>query len=36
MLGFQKTASEKVLKGLFKDNPAIAVEEAVRAALKHL
>ena len=36
MLGFQKVASEKVLKGLFKDNPAIAVEEAVRAALKHL
>ena len=36
MLGFQKAASEKVLKGLFKDNPAIAVEEAVRAALKHL
>ena len=36
MLGFQKAASEKVLKGLFKDNPLIAVEEAVRAALKHL
>ena len=36
MLGFHKVASEKVLKGLFKDNPAIAVEEAVRAALKHL
>ena len=36
MLGFQKAASEKVLKGLFKDNPVIAVEEAVRAALKHL
>ena len=36
MLGFQKAASEKVLKGLFKDNPAIVVEEAVRAALKHL
>ena len=36
MLGFQKAASEKVLKGMFKDNPAIAVEEAVRAALKHL
>ncbi len=36
MLGFQKVASEKVLKGLFKDNPDIAVEEAVRAALKHL
>lgn len=36
MLGFQKAASEKVLKGMFKDNPTIAVEEAVRAALKHL
>ena len=36
MLGFQKAASEKVLKGMFKDNPAIAVEEAVRTALKHL
>ncbi len=36
MLGFQKAASEKVLKSLFKDNPSIIVEEAVRAALKHL
>ena len=36
MLGFQKSASEKVLKTLFKDNPTIAVEDAVRAALKHL
>ena len=36
MLGFQKAASEKVLKSLFKDDPAIAVEDAVRAALKHL
>ena len=36
MLGFQKAASEKVLKTLFKDDPAIAVEDAVRAALKHL
>ena len=36
MLGFQKAASEKVLKTLFKDDPTIAVEDAVRAALKHL
>ncbi len=36
MLGFQKAASEKVLKTIFKDNPAIAVEEAIRTALKHL
>lgn len=36
MLGFQKTASEKVLKTIFNDSPTIAVEEAVRTALKHL
>lgn len=36
MLGFQKTASEKVLRKLFKDNPDMGVEEAVRQALKHL
>lgn len=36
MLGFQKAASEKALKTIFKENPAIAVEEAVRTALKHL
>lgn len=36
MLGFQKAASEKTLKMIFNDNPAIAVEEAVRTALKHL
>ncbi|MBO5017274.1 MAG: Holliday junction branch migration protein RuvA [Alistipes sp.] len=36
MLGFQKAASEKVLKTIFKDDPAIAVEEAIRTALKHL
>ena len=36
MLGFQKAASEKALKMIFNDNPAIAVEEAVRTALKHL
>ena len=36
MLGFQKAASEKVLRKLFKEQPSIAVEEAVRMALKHL
>ena len=36
MLGFQKSASEKVLKKLFKENPDIRVEEAVRLALKQL
>ena len=36
MLGFQKTASEKVLKKLFKENPALRVEEAIRLALKQL
>jgi len=36
MLGFQKAASEKVLKTIFNDNPSIVVEEAVRTALKHL
>jgi Holliday junction DNA helicase RuvA len=29
MLGFQKTASEKVLNAIFKNNPAISVEEAI-------
>lgn len=36
MLGFQKAASEKVLKSIFGDTPDIAVEDAVRAALKRL
>jgi Holliday junction resolvasome RuvABC DNA-binding subunit len=36
MLGFQKAASDKALNAIFKENPAVAVEEAVRAALKHL
>ena len=36
MLGFQKAASEKALKAIFKDSPDIAVEDAVRAALKRL
>ena len=36
MLGFQKAASEKVLKKLFKENPDIRVEDAIRFALKQL
>lgn len=36
MLGFQKGASEKVVKAIFKESPAISVEEAVRQALRRL
>lgn len=36
MLGFQKAASEKVLRKLFKEEPSLAVEEAIRQALKQL
>ena len=36
MLGFQKAASEKVLNAIFKENPAISAEEAIRSALKRL
>ena len=36
MLGFQKSASEKALKAIFQESPSIAVEEAIRAALKRL
>lgn len=36
MLGFQKGASEKVLKKIFKENPDLRVEEAIRIALKQL
>lgn len=36
MLGFQKTASDKVLQKIFKENPSISVEDAIRTALKHL
>jgi glycerate kinase len=32
----QKGASEKVLKKLFKENPDMRVEEAIRLALKQL
>ena len=36
MLGFQRTASDKVVRKLMKDNPDAKVEELVRLALKHL
>lgn len=36
MLGFQKAASEKVVKALLKESPTISVEEAVRQALRRL
>lgn len=36
MLGFQKSASEKVLTAVFKENPELSVEEAIRTALKRL
>jgi Holliday junction DNA helicase RuvA len=36
MLGFQKSASDKVLKAIFKEAPSISVEEAIRAALKRM
>ena len=36
MLGFQKSASEKVLNAIYKDNPQLGVEDAIRTALKSL
>lgn len=33
-LGFAQAAVQKVLKGIYKENPAISTEEAIRAALK--
>lgn len=36
MLGFQKAASEKTLKKIFSDDPAISVEAAIKNALKQL
>lgn len=36
MLGFQKSASDKVLKAIFKEAPSISVEEAIRSALKRM
>lgn len=36
MLGFQKTASEKALQAIMRESPSIAVEQAIRLALKKL
>ena len=36
MLGFQRGASEKVVKVIFAESPEISVEEAVRQALRRL
>lgn len=36
MLGFAKSASEKTLRQIIKESPSIAVEDAVRDALKRL
>lgn len=36
MLGFQKAASEKALQAIMRESPSIAVEQAVRLALKKL
>lgn len=36
MLGFQKQASEKVVKAILKESPMIQVEEAVRQALRRM
>ena len=36
MLGFGKAASEKALKKILKEHPAVQVEELIRLALKQL
>ncbi len=36
MLGFARTASDKVLKNILKQNPSCSVEDAVRLSLKQL
>jgi Holliday junction DNA helicase RuvA len=36
MLGFQKVASEKVVKAILGESPSISVEDAVRQALRRL
>ncbi len=36
MLGFQKAASEKVVKAILNESPTITVEDAVRQALRRL
>lgn len=36
MLGFAKTAAEKVLKGVYKENPQYTLEELIKFSLKRL
>jgi Holliday junction resolvasome RuvABC DNA-binding subunit len=36
MLGFQKGASEKVVKAILQESPSIQVEDAVRQALRRM
>ena len=36
MLGFAKTAAEKVLRAIVREEPSATVEELVRMALKRL
>lgn len=36
MLGFSKSASDKVVRGIIQENPGISVEEIIRFALKKL
>ena len=36
MLGFQKSASEKMLRSILKESPTMAVEDVIRHALKQL
>ena len=36
MLGFQKAASEKVVKAILAESPSVTVEDAVRQALRRL
>lgn len=36
MLGFNKSASEKAVQSILKDNPTISVEETIRLSLKRL
>ena len=36
MLGFQKSASQKVVISILKENPAMKVEQVIKSALKML
>lgn len=36
MLGFGKAASDKVVRGVIRENPSIGVEDAIRLSLKRL